>query len=649
MPSSTKSKDCKETITKDDFLKSEAHNKDTQKFLSISQNRKRIEQGTVPKDLFVGNLQLLATMRDSAHLKCQTEGESRNWDAVIEAAMNALHFADLIILLHESQINDESCNSEVEGRNKFIKASATGYLGYSLMKQEKFALAIPNLEKSKELFGQMQRKIKHRQEDIVRNSIQYCLKEIALTGNVSLPPLLKFPRTTHLIDMGASTLDDIIGDKFDVQSICNGITSVIVEEKVDGANLGVSMCPRTGRLIAQNRSHYISSNEHAQFSRLAEWLSEHEAGLKEILQPGMYWSDGQHHYSGELILYGEWMAARHSIPYHNLPGQFIAFDLFDKKRQKFMSRSRFHSLLQKAGIPVAPTIEVRTFEPHYTKAAKKQFHSDIVRLLESKSAFRSDGGAVEGVVLRVDTCDDCWLEDRFKIVRGDFVAGCQDGHWSKRAIEKQRVDFEFSTHYLQSCFPFSQRNGQTADIIQDTTPNKNQKSKETEQKNQAASRQRRRVPRCVMLMGLPSSGKSTFASHLKSTDDNWIHVNQDIMGKKEAVQQACKASRKTRVVVDRCHPTVKERQEWLDVLHSPSKADVALVYFAASEQECCERVQNRWNHPTIPAGKGVGIVKRVAAMMEPPTALEKEIVYKSVDIVETFEDAQRLLAKWGYA
>merc|ERR1712113_924183 len=121
------------------------------------------------------------------------------------------------------------------------------------------------------------------------------------------------------------------------------------------------------------------------------------------------------------------------------------------------------------------------------------------------------------------------------------------------------------------------------------------------------------------------------------------------MGKKEAIQQASKASRKTRVVIDRCHPTLKERQEWLDVLHSPSKADVALVYFAASEQECCERVQNRWNHPTIPAGKGVGIVKRVAAMMEPPTALEKEIVYKSVDIVETFEDAQRLLAKWGYA
>mmetsp|Transcript_15524 Transcript_15524/g.22902 ORF Transcript_15524/g.22902 Transcript_15524/m.22902 type:complete len:201 (+) Transcript_15524:583-1185(+) len=153
----------------------------------------------------------------------------------------------------------------------------------------------------------------------------HCHERIC-ASNSFLPPLIKFPRTAHLIDMGASTPDDIISSSVGLEHICDGRTSVIVEEKVDGANLGISLCPRTGKLLAQNRSHYISSNEHAQFSRLAEWLSEHEQALKELLQTT----------SNELILYGEWMAARHSIPYHNLPGLFIAFDLYDKTKQKFL-------------------------------------------------------------------------------------------------------------------------------------------------------------------------------------------------------------------------------------------------------------------------------------------------------------------------
>mmetsp|Transcript_15524 Transcript_15524/g.22901 ORF Transcript_15524/g.22901 Transcript_15524/m.22901 type:complete len:343 (+) Transcript_15524:944-1972(+) len=310
------------------------------------------------------------------------------------------------------------------------------------------------------------------------------------------------------------------------------------------------------------------------------------------------------------------------------------------------SSCRFYIIMQKAGIPVAPTVEVRTFGPFIRQKAVKQFRSDIIRLLEQKSKFRSDGGAVEGIILRVDTRDDRLLEERFKIVRGDFIAGCADGHWSKRTIEKQRVDFEFSNDYSKFCYPFAQTN---RDAIKGGSSTNLPPAREIlESPSAEQNRARRNVPRCVMLMGLPASGESTFADHLRSNDSNWIYVNQDLTGKKEALQQASKASRKTRVVVDRCHPTVKERQEWLGVLHSPSKANVALVYFSASEKDCCERVQNRFDHPKIPSGKGVGILQRFAAMLEPPTTWEKEAVFKSVDSVESFDEAQALLARWGY-
>ena len=48
------------------------------------------------------------------------------------------------------------------------------------------------------------------------------------------------------------------------------------------------------------------------------------------------------------------------------------------------------------------------------------FQDEIVKILESSSMFCSNGGHVEGVVFWVD--GPMWLEERFKIVRSDFIA-----------------------------------------------------------------------------------------------------------------------------------------------------------------------------------------------------------------------------------
>merc|ERR1719171_3213259 len=120
--------------------------------------------------------------------------------------------------------------------------------------------------------------------------------------------------------------------------------------------------------------------------------------------------------------------------------------------------------MRTAGLAVAPVVAVRDFASELggdgakrprTKGAapavSKALEAALRALLETRSRFRTDCGPVEGVVLRVDDADGKWLKRRCKIVRPDFVAGCGDGHWATRAIERQRVDYELASQYLCEC------------------------------------------------------------------------------------------------------------------------------------------------------------------------------------------------------
>lgn len=468
---------------------------------------------------------------------------------------------------------------------------------------------------------------------------------------MSPPPVIKYPRTSHLFDAGGSAVtadDSILPDTHALSTtLCDGKTRIVIEEKIDGANLGISLDPATLEILVQNRNHYISSGEHAQFSRITEWIQQHREPLMNIL--------GEQLGGGERILYGEWMAARHSIRYHKLPGLFVAFDIYEKKEDKLFSRSRFHATMKGSGIPVVPVVAVRTFGP-YTRRQKQNgtMRLDLLSFLDSKSAFRDDNGTVEGIVLRVDTPE--WCQHRCKIVRPDFVRGCNDGHWLSRSIEKQRVDSTFSMEYMKVCYVLAgAEDGEDKDsklpAISSMMPRSKQSKLPKEAREYIAQRARcrRRVPHYVMLMGLPGSGKSTFALTLAaSAPSEWTLVNQDRMGKKKCISLAgSNTGKKKRVILDRCHPTESERREWYDVVGSPSRDDIALVYFAASVDTCIERVKRRTNHETIPEGKGERIVRCVAKTLQAPTDEEKCKVFGIVEVVRTFEESNALLYRWG--
>jgi len=61
-------------------------------------------------------------------------------------------------------------------------------------------------------------------------------------------PITKFPRTSHLINLGASTDDDIVQDDW----TDNLKGHLVIEEKIDGANMGFSL-DYDGNLLVQNR------------------------------------------------------------------------------------------------------------------------------------------------------------------------------------------------------------------------------------------------------------------------------------------------------------------------------------------------------------------------------------------------------------
>lgn len=218
----------------------------------------------------------------------------------------------------------------------------------------------------------------------------------------------RFPHTPHIAWAGnEAPRDDKVLTGEEVAALLAG--DVIVEEKLDGANLGFSV-GSNGRLQAQNRGQYLLEPYAGQFRRLTAWATVHGAELEDAL-------------GGDLVAFGEWCAARHSLDYPALPDWWLLFDVYDRRVGRFWSTVRRNALAVALRLQVVPQI-----------AEGKQTLTSLEGLIAHKSFYRN--GPMEGVVVRRESGD--WLLTRAKLVRQDFTQAIE-GHWSRRRVEWNRV------------------------------------------------------------------------------------------------------------------------------------------------------------------------------------------------------------------
>lgn len=252
-------------------------------------------------------------------------------------------------------------------------------------------------------------------------------------------PILKYPRTQHLEGSRLQEGDDT-GDQTPLAALAG--QHVVVEEKLDGANVAISFTPG-GELLLQSRGHYLAGGaSERQFNLFKRWAEAHETSLLGLLED-------------RYVMYGEWMFAKHSVWYDRLPHWFCEFDIYDRQAQHFLSTARRRALLADSPVlsvpvlyegpaPTSPKALRSLLRPSLAKSPDWREHFD--------AAVRQEGQPLELVWLQTDKSDlseglylkqeaDGIVNARFKWVRQDFVQTILDSgsHHSRRPLLPNRL------------------------------------------------------------------------------------------------------------------------------------------------------------------------------------------------------------------
>lgn len=222
----------------------------------------------------------------------------------------------------------------------------------------------------------------------------------------------KFPSTPHLSNLGTFPIrgDKVLSERDRDEFLSH---EIIAEEKVDGANLGISF-DNYGSLLLQNRGSIVSQPYMGQWKKMPDWLGRHTDRLFDAI-------------GSQYVVFGEWCYARHSIEYNRLPGWFIGFDVFDLHSSNFLSTQYRDEILNQAGLPTIAEI------------ARGRFQLDgLIHLMRTSSY---GDGQCEGLYLRID--DGGWLSSRAKLVHPEFVQSI-DTHWSRKALKPNQIVHSWS-------------------------------------------------------------------------------------------------------------------------------------------------------------------------------------------------------------
>ncbi len=225
---------------------------------------------------------------------------------------------------------------------------------------------------------------------------------------------IKYPRTPHLFGSTGTDDDRHLGQRESEAFISD--PSLIVEEKLDGTNVGIHFTTR-GRMVLQCRGHEITEGMHPQYDLFKQWTMVKRPALETML-------------GNRYILFGEWLYAKHSVHYRKLPHYFFEFDIYDKEQGEFLHLKTRLAMLEGTGIHTVPVI--------YAGAVKAEQLPQLIAssafdsLFENPTTGRPDN-LMEGLYLRTEA--NGLVTGRAKFVRGEFVEKVkQSEHWQHKSM-----------------------------------------------------------------------------------------------------------------------------------------------------------------------------------------------------------------------
>lgn len=244
--------------------------------------------------------------------------------------------------------------------------------------------------------------------------------------------LFRYPRTPHL--EGSRLQEGDHGHDHVPYRDLRGLR-LVVEEKLDGANTGISFSP-AGDLLLQSRGHYLAGGgRERQFNFIKAWAQAHAGWLLQRLED-------------RYVMYGETLSKKHSVFYDALPHHFFEFDVLDRRTGQFLSTAARRELL--AGGPVlsvpvlydglapARLADLKALlRPSLAKTARWRdaFEATVRRegldlALAWRQCDKSD--LSEGLYIKVEA--DGRTLGRYKWVRADFVQAilAADKHHSEQ-------------------------------------------------------------------------------------------------------------------------------------------------------------------------------------------------------------------------
>lgn len=253
-----------------------------------------------------------------------------------------------------------------------------------------------------------------------------------------MQPILKYPRTYHILDSAIQPGDeDLEREAF---AAIDG-RHLVIEEKVDGANSAISF-DADGNLLLQSRGHYLNGGPRERhFALLKSWASAVSGQLQPVLQD-------------RYIVYGEWLYAKHTIFYDTLPHYFLEFDVFDRIDNVFLSTEKRCLLLQDlpfCSVPILHEGPIRKPEEVKALIGRSGFKSDkwqeTLESLARQKPHRLDvvmqqtdaSDQMEGLYIKVEEAGS--VVARYKFIRPDFLTTVlnSESHWQSRPILKNAL------------------------------------------------------------------------------------------------------------------------------------------------------------------------------------------------------------------